>query len=64
MLLNFKFILLDEEFTLDEKFRIKFSVEDKTRFDYWKRNIIYTITMEKIFNYCQKNYISRINFFN
>ena len=27
----------EEESTLDEKFRIKFSYEDKSRYDYWKR---------------------------
>ena len=34
---KFQIHFADEESTLDEKFRIKFSVEDKTRFDYWKR---------------------------
>ena len=53
MLLNFKFILLTES-TLDEKFRIKFSVEDKTRFDYWKRTSFTPLQWKKIFKYCQK----------
>jgi N,N'-diacetyllegionaminate synthase len=34
---KFQMHIASEESTLDEKFRIKFSFEDKTRYDYWKR---------------------------
>mgnify|MGYP001488814842 CR=1 FL=1 len=34
---KFQTHIADEESTIDEKFRVKFSYEDKTRFDYWKR---------------------------
>lgn len=34
---KFQTHIANEESTYDEKFRIKFSHQDKTRFDYWKR---------------------------
>ena len=34
---KFQTHIANEESTHDEKFRIKFSHQDKTRFDYWKR---------------------------
>lgn len=34
---KFQTHIASEESTLDEEFRIKFSHEDKTRYDYWKR---------------------------
>jgi len=34
---KFQTHIADAESTLDEPWRIKFSVQDKTRFDYWKR---------------------------
>lgn len=34
---KFQTHIADEESTLDETFRIKFSYEDPTRYDYWKR---------------------------
>ena len=35
--IKFQTHIASEESTLDEKFRVKFSYQDKTRFDYWKR---------------------------
>lgn len=34
---KFQCHIANEESTLDEKFRVKFSYEDKTRYDYWER---------------------------
>ncbi len=34
---KFQTHIADAESTLDDKFRIRFSYEDKTRYDYWKR---------------------------
>ena len=34
---KFQTHIAEEESTYDEKFRIKFSYQDKNRFDYWKR---------------------------
>ena len=35
--IKFQTHIASEESTLDEQFRVKFSYQDKTRFDYWKR---------------------------
>ena len=35
--IKFQTHIASDESTLDEEFRIKFSYQDKTRFDYWKR---------------------------
>ena len=35
--IKFQTHIANQESTLDEEFRIKFSYEDKTRFDYWER---------------------------
>lgn len=35
--IKFQTHIADEESTIDEPFRVKFSYEDKTRYDYWKR---------------------------
>ncbi len=35
--IKFQVHIADSESTLDEKFRINFSFEDKSRYDYWKR---------------------------
>ena len=38
----------EEESTLIEPWRIKFSKKDKTRYDYWKKNGVYSRAMVKI----------------
>ncbi len=53
-IIKFQIHFAEEESTLDEKFRIKFSVEDKTRFDYWKRTSFNYSQWKKIYNYCKK----------
>ena len=35
--IKFQAHIASEESTLDENFRVKFSSQDKTRYDYWKR---------------------------
>ena len=35
--IKFQTHIASEESTLDEEFRINFSYQDETRFDYWKR---------------------------
>ena len=35
--IKFQTHIADEESTLDEPFRVKFSLQDNTRYDYWKR---------------------------
>lgn len=54
---KFQIHFAEEESTLDEKFRIKFSVEDKNRFDYWKRTSFNEKQWQKIYNYCKKKNI-------
>ena len=59
-IIKFQIHFAEEESTLDEKFRIKFSYEDKTRYGYWKRTAFTENQWVKIFNYCKKK---KIKFF-
>lgn len=56
-IVKFQIHFAEEESTLDEKFRIKFSVADKTRYEYWKRTSFTQNQWKKIFNYCKKKNI-------
>lgn len=53
-IIKFQIHFAEEESTLDEKFRIKFSYEDNTRYDYWKRTSFTESQWIKIFKYCKK----------
>ena len=57
--IKFQIHIADAESSDEEKFRKKFSYEDKTRYDYWKRIEFTKEQWLGLFNHCKKN---RFNF--
>lgn len=53
--IKFQIHIADAESSEKEKFRKKFSYEDKTRFDYWKRIEFTKEQWQGLFNHCKKN---------
>tara|TARA_Y100000591_G_C21783471_1_gene672427 strand:- start:11 stop:1048 length:1038 start_codon:yes stop_codon:yes gene_type:complete len=54
---KFQMHLPDEESSRYEKFRIKFSSQDETRYDYWKRTSFTLKDWKELANYCKKKKI-------
>ena len=52
--IKFQMHLAEEESTLDEEFRAKFSYVDKTRFDYWKRTSFSNSEWRHLINLAKK----------
>lgn len=50
--IKFQLHIAEAESSLEEPFRIKFSFEDATRFDYWKRMSFSLIQWKEIKNHC------------
>ena len=55
--IKFQTHLADKESTYDEPFRIKFSYNDKTRYDYWKRMEFSNLEWKSLYEHCQKRNI-------
>tara|TARA_A100001011_G_C14281431_1_gene831770 strand:+ start:420 stop:1457 length:1038 start_codon:yes stop_codon:yes gene_type:complete len=55
--IKFQVHIANSESSKKEKFRKKFSYEDKTRFDYWKRIEFSKEQWHGLFNHCKKNKI-------
>ena len=45
---NFQFHLADQESSKDEPWRVPLETQDKTRFDYWKKNGIFRRILDQI----------------
>ena len=58
--IKFQIHIADAESSDKEKFRKKFSYEDKTRYDYWKRIEFTKEQWFGLFEHCKKN---KFNFF-
>lgn len=54
---KFQMHLPEEESSQHEKFRVKFSSQDKTRFDYWKRTSFNFYEWKELINHCKKKKI-------
>ncbi len=55
--IKFQVHIANSESSKKEKFRKKFSYEDRTRFDYWKRIEFNKEQWQGLFNHCKKNKI-------
>ncbi len=55
--IKFQTHLADKESTYDEPFRIKFSYNDKTRYDYWKRMEFSISEWKELYKHCQRRNI-------
>jgi N,N'-diacetyllegionaminate synthase len=55
--IKFQTHIAEAESTLNEKFRIKFSSTDKTRYEYWKRTSFSKAQWKHLKNYCKKKKI-------
>ena len=51
---KFQTHIAEEESTLDEPFRVKFSYQDKTRYDYWKRMEFTKIQWKELFEHASE----------
>ncbi len=51
--IKFQIHLADLESSLEDQFRINFSYEDKTRYDYWKRIEFTELQWTRIINHCK-----------
>ena len=55
--IKFQIHLADYESSLEDQFRINFSYEDKSRYDYWKRIEFTELQWSRIINHCKRKNI-------
>ena len=53
--IKFQIHFAEEESSYNDTFRVKFSLQDKTRFDYWKRIEFSHEQWDELFQKCKKN---------
>ena len=62
--IKFQIHVADEESSFQDEFRINFSFEDKSRYEYWKRIEFTEIQWERIINHCKsKNILVGVSVF-